>query len=167
MHRFVGDTANKRGHEFGAKVSRAISELGYKTHSEIEMTKLGASKKDGLGDIDVFAWDSKTGIVIAIECKCLMPAITIREVVQRLEEFRGKREEKDSLGRHLRRTDWLTKHLDAVSKHTQIPSDRIRLTSLLVTSETVPMQFFSDMNFPTSQVIPFDKLEKHLKGLLN
>lgn len=130
------------------------------------MTKLGAPKKEGLGDIDVLAWDRVSGNVLAIECKRLLPAITVREVIQRLEDFRGNREEKDSLGRHLRRVDWLKKNLNLLAKYTRIPAVNIRLTPMLVTSETVPMQFFTEMNLPASHVVPYDELGNHIAANL-
>ena len=138
MRRHIGDTVNKRGHVFASEVEKLVSRLGYQTEGEIEMTELGAPKKEGLGDIDVLAWHVLTGQVIAIECKRLMTAVTVREVIQRLEDFRGNREERDSLGRHLRRTDWLTKHLESLSKRTSIPATKIRLIPLLVTSVGSP-----------------------------
>jgi hypothetical protein len=162
MHRYIGNTVNKAGHQFAARVNILVSKCGYRSQMEIEMTQLGAPKKEGLGDIDVLAWNVDSGIVLAIECKRLTPAITVREVIQRLEDFRGNRAEKDSLGRHLRRLDWLTKHLDALAKHTKISVANIRLVPLLVTSETVPMQFFAEMNFSVSNVIPHDELENYL-----
>ena len=126
------------------------------------MTGLGASKKDGLGDVDVLAWNDASGRVFVIECKRLLMATTVREVVQRLEDFQGNKEEKDSLGRHLRRIDWITKHSDEVAKLIGIPSSNIKLIPLLVTSDTVPMQFYDAMKFPTAQVIPYDDLAKYL-----
>jgi hypothetical protein len=165
MHRYIGKIANQRGHEFTHLVGNRVSAHGYRADTEVEMARLGASKKEGLGDIDVFAWDAASGRVLAIECKRLLPAVTVREVIQRLEDFRGNRQEKDSLGRHLRRVDWLTKHMEVIVKYTNIPLGKIRLIPLLVTSETVPMQFFSEMNFPTSQVVPYEELKSYMRHM--
>ena len=160
MRRYVGEMANKRGHDFACRVETVFSTVGLKTSLELEMTALGAAKNDGLGDIDVLAWNPAKGHVYAVECKCLRTASSIREVVQRLEDFRGNRKEKDSLARHLRRMDWITAHVEAIAKYTGIVEARIKLMPLLVTNETVPMQFFKEMKFPTAQVIPFQKLSK-------
>jgi hypothetical protein len=162
VHRYIGDTVNKRGHEFTGRVASLVRGAGFQTESEVEVTKLGSSKKDGLGDIDVFAWDFASGKVIAIECKRLLPAMTVREVIQRLEDFRGNREERDSLGRHLRRIDWLNTHPGQVSNYTGILASKIRLVPLLVSSETVPMQFFAEMNFSLSHVVPYDDLAHYI-----
>lgn len=162
MRRYIGDTINKRGHAFAKEVEQLVNRLGYLTEGEVEMAKLGSPKKEGLGDVDVLAWDVATGVVLVIECKRLMTAVTVREVLQRLEDFRGNREEKDSLGRHLRRVDWLTKHPEALSKYIAIPVASIRLIPLLVTSETVPMQFFAEMKLAVSNVVPYDELEQYI-----
>ena len=53
------------------------------------MTKLGAPKNPDLGDIDVLAWRRTSVDVFLVEAKRLTPALTVREVIQRLEEFRG------------------------------------------------------------------------------
>jgi len=107
MQTYVGTVVNKRGHEFAEKVGKSFTSAGYTIKLELELTQLGASKNLGLGDLDVFAWEKKSGRIYAVECKRLLTANSVREVVQRLEDFRGNMKEKDSLGRHLRRIEWL------------------------------------------------------------
>jgi hypothetical protein len=158
MRKYIGQKVNRRGHAFATKVHNAFIERKFLARLEIEMTELGASKNDGLGDIDVLAWNAETGVVFPVECKRLLPALTVREVIQRLEDFRGDKKAKDSLGRHLRRIDWLSQNLTPLENLTGIPKDRIRLLPCLVTSDIVPMQFFQEMNFPPEQVVPFDGL---------
>ena len=48
---------------------------------------------------------------------------------------------------------------------TTIPVANIRLAPLLVTSETVPMQFFTEMKLSVSNVVPYDELEQHIARL--
>ncbi len=160
MRQFVGKIVHERGHAFAAKAAEVFRSAGYQTKLEVELTSLGASKKDGLGDVDVLSWDANLGRVYAAECKRLRTAATIREVVQRLEEFKGSREEKDALFRHTRRIEWLKGHLPALSKLTGIPVDKIKLCPLLITSEGVPMQFFQALQVPTNQVVSFGDLAK-------
>jgi hypothetical protein len=162
MQTYTGIVANKRGHEFAEKVKVIFSSAGYVAELELELTKLGAPKKLGLGDLDVIAWNKMSGHVYAVECKRLLAASSVRDVVQRLEDFRGSRREKDSMGRHLRRIDWLKKNLDSVARFTGISQAKIQLFPLLVTSEIMPMQFYKEMNFPTSQVVPFDELNEKI-----
>jgi len=165
MRRFIGSIARRRGQEFTRSVGTMFNEAGYSFDIEIEVTALGASKHAGLGDIDILAWQTNTGRVFAAECKRLQTALTPREVIQRLEDFRGSREQKDSLGRHLRRVDWLRANLDALAAWTKIPLEQLTLTPLLIPSEIVPMQFFEDMDFPTDHVVPFDDLPSFLSKL--
>jgi hypothetical protein len=160
MQAFIGKTSNQRGHEFAQSVELVFVKSGFDAKLEVELTHFGAPKKLGLGDVDVIAWDCTSGRVYCVECKRLLPAGTVREVVQRLEEFRGDKHAKDSLGRHLRRIEWLNQNLSAVSKFTTIPVAVLNIIPLLVTSEIVPMQFYKQMNFPTEQVMPLSDLRK-------
>jgi hypothetical protein len=163
MRRYVGDCAQKRGHDFAVKVEAVFVAAGLTTKLEVEMSAFGASRKDGLGDVDVLAWDAARGRVYVVECKCLRVAATIREVVQRLEDFKGDRKEKDSLGRHLRRVDWLKKNIPQLARYTGVQENKLKLVPLLVTNETVPMQFFKEMNdFLAAQVVPLADLSKKL-----
>lgn len=162
MHTYIGDVTNKRGHAFTKKVGKVFVESGCTTKLEIEMTQLGAAKKLGLGDVDVLSWEKASGRVYAVECKRLLTANSVGEVVQRLEEFRGNKKEMDSLGRHLRRLDWLRENPHTLARFIVIPCERIRLIPLVVTSAIMPMQFFEGMKIPTSQVLSFDELSKRL-----
>jgi len=162
MRTFIGRVVNRRGHAFAEKAYEVFNRLGFVTRLEIEMTELGASKKDGLGDVDVLAWDATTGRIFAVECKRLLVALTVREVIQRLEDFRGDKKAKDSLAKHLRRIEWLKQHPALLAKLTKIPEERIQLMPALVTSDIVPMQFYKEMAFPSEQVVPFDDLPIYL-----
>ena len=162
MQAYAGRVTNKRGHDFAAKVEKVFSQADFATKLEIELTELGASKRLCLGDVDVLSWENSSGTVYVVECKRLLPAASVREVVQMLEEFRGDKKEMDSLARHVRRIEWLKGNLAALEKFTGIQSTKIRLIPLLVTSEIVPMQFYVNVNFPASQVVPFDELETRL-----
>lgn len=162
MRAYIGRVINKKGHAFAERVYAAFINRGFEARLEIEMTEFRAPERERLGDVDVLAWNRATGRVYAVECKKLLTALTVREVIQRLEDFRGNKKAKDSLGRHLRRADWLATHSAAVGKVTGMPATFISLVPLLVTSEIVPMQFYEEMNFPTNQVIPYDGLSDFL-----
>jgi hypothetical protein len=162
MRKYVGQEVNRRGHIFAEKVYTLFVENHFTGRLEIEMTELGAAKGDGLGDVDVLAWNQTTGQIFTVECKRLLAALSVREVIQRLEDFRGDKKAKDSLGRHLRRVDWLVQNLSALTKLTGIATEKIQLIPILVTSDIVPMQFFQEMKFPPEQVVPFDELAAYL-----
>lgn len=162
MRTYIGQQVNRRGHSFAERVRDVFVEKGFASKLEIEMSELGAPKSQGLGDIDVLAWNTTNGKIFPVECKRLLPALTVREVLQRLEDFRGDKKAKDSLGRHLRRVDWLNQNLESLTKLTGILKENIKMMPVLVTSDIVPMQFFEQMNFPSKQVVPFDDLGAYL-----
>jgi Restriction endonuclease len=165
MRSYIGRVVHRKGHLFAERVSELFTANGFETRLELEMTQLGASRDEGLGDLDVLAWKRTSGAVYSVECKRLLSALNAREVIQRLEDFRGDKKTKDSLGRHLRRIAWLERHLKVVSKLTDIRLGDIHLTALLITSEIVPMQFFEEMHFPVTQVLALDELEELLRSL--
>ena len=125
------------------------------------MSAFGVPASAGdFGDVDVLAWKIDSNGVFVIECKCLRTATSVRDVVDRLEEYRGERD--DSLGKHLRRLDWLQRNPSAVSSLTGIPEATITLKGLLVTDDLVPMQFFNGAAIAPKDVVSFAQL----KGLL-
>ncbi|MFT6862742.1 MAG: hypothetical protein ACJAVK_001301 [Akkermansiaceae bacterium] len=167
MRSYLGSIAFKKGHQFTEQVSEELKLILPDLKVEVYMTALGAPAMPDLGDIDVLAWDEKTGIVLLIECKRLKTALTVRQVTQQLEDFRGNMNDKeDALAKHQRRVDWLKKNAGELSQITGIPSARIQWTPLLVTSGRVPMSFVDAIDFPKEQVVPMRDLESHVSNLL-
>ena len=166
MKSYLGTLANKRGHEFTKEVAEIFESILPDQRLEIKLTELGAPSEPDLGDIDVLAWDSRTAVVFLIECKRLKAALTVRQAIQQLEEFRGDREEKDSLAKHQRRIEWLKLNPSVLAQLTGIPSDRIRWVPLLVTSGRVPMSFVDAIDFPKDQVVAEPDLKRHIAAVL-
>lgn len=166
MKSYLGSVANKRGHEFTKDVAASIHSALPDQKLEIKLTELGAPAEPDLGDIDVLAWNSSTGVVFLMECKCLKAALTVRQVIQQLEEFRGDKDEKDSLAKHQRRIDWLKTNPSAISQLTEIPSTRIFWAPLLVTNGRVPMSFIDAIDFSKDQVVSEQDLERHVAAVL-
>jgi hypothetical protein len=164
MKRYIGEIANKKGHEFAEKVSTAMREAGLSAECEIRMTKLGAPPAPDLGDVDVLAWDDGSGKVFIVECKRLVEAVTVAEAVQRLEEFKGDPTEMDQLAKHVRRVKWLQQNPNGVASMTGIPANRVEFLPLLVTSDLVPMQFLKEVKFPAEQFVDFERLGERLAG---
>jgi hypothetical protein len=161
MRRFCGDQANRQGNQFTRDTADHIEGLGFKSRRAIPMSAFGVPASAGdFGDVDVLAWKIDSNGVFVIECKCLRTATSVRDVVDRLEEYRGERD--DSLGKHLRRLDWLQRNPSAVSSLTGIPEATITLKGLLVTDDLVPMQFFNGAAIAPKDVVSFAQL----KGLL-
>ena len=166
MKSYLGGIANKKGHGFTKDVAASIQALLPNQRLEIKLTELGAPQAPDFGDIDVLAWNPDTGIVLLIECKRLKTTLTVGQVVQQLEEFRGDPNEMDSLAKHQRRVEWLKANPREVEKLTGIPESNIRWTPLLVTSGRVPMSFVDAIDFPKEQVVPMRDLERHVTSLL-
>lgn len=158
MRAYVGTVSGKRGGGFTNDVYLKFIELGFSVKKEIELTEVGAPKNGGYGDVDVLAWDVRTSTVYFIECKCLLPAITTREVIQRMEDFKGDVEARDSWGKHLRRYKWICENAGKLASYINLDPARIVIEPLLVVSETVPMQFFSKFNIKVNQIISYDDI---------
>lgn len=162
MKQFIGELAAREGRRFNQKVANKIAQLGFVMEQEVLMSVLGVPATEGdFGDVDVLGWRAESPIIYVIECKRLRTAISVRDVVDRLEEYRGERD--DSLGKHLRRLNWLRSRPAAVAAFTGIPASAITFRGLLVTDDVVPMQFFRGSAIAPEDVIPFDALEAALR----
>jgi hypothetical protein len=163
LRSYIGGIASQHGHAFAQQMAAVFENNGYNTRTEIRLTELGAPRNPDLGDVDVLAWREDRTDVFVTECKRLAPALTVREVIQRLEDFKGDERKRDSLGKHIVRVSWLEENRVGVEKITGIQSSNISFRPLLVTSELMPMQFFEEMNFPTNQVVSADDLPAYLR----
>ena len=106
-------------------------------------------------------WEPGQSDVFVIEYKYLRTSKSVRDVVDRLEEYRGERD--DSLGKRLRRLGWLKSNPAAVAASTGIPVEVIKFKGLLVTNDLVPMQFLNGSAISPQDVVPFNQLQKVLK----
>jgi hypothetical protein len=77
----------------------------------------------------VLAWRRTSEDIFLVEAKRLIPALTVREVIQRLEEFRGDEKANDSLRKHVRRIEWIEQNLSGIEKLTGIRAARINSRS--------------------------------------
>jgi hypothetical protein len=102
----------RRGLAFNKSVAEAFATAGWRVEIELQMTRLQAPQKEASGDIDVLA--VKDGTVYICECKELLIARTITEVVEQLGRFRGN--PGDALWKHARRVEWVRSHPQRLSK---------------------------------------------------
>jgi len=164
MRTHCGEIVNREGNLFTDEVAGVFAKAGFHTKTCVLMTALGTSKNDGpKGDVDVLAWRSASEPVFVVECKRLRRAATVREVIERLEEFRGGKG--DSLEKHLKRFNWLKTNPGKIAALTGIGVNKLVLESLLVTSETVPMQFFEGLSISKDRVLPVFNLNSFLLQL--
>jgi len=135
MKECIGAANGRRGLQFNQSVAEVFRNDGWGVSVEVQMTRFQAPHSAASGDIDVIAM--KDGVVYICECKELLFARTISEVVEQLRRFRGQHG--DSLWRHTRRVDWVRSH---PAKITEMAGwEPMEIRSLLVTSKIVPMQF--------------------------
>jgi hypothetical protein len=166
MRKHIGDTTNRLGHLFAKKVERLFAECGYSTRLEVKMRELGVSKQTDLGDVDVLAWRTGSNRALAVECKRLVTALSMREILQRLEDFKGDAKAKDALAKHVQRMVWLNTNPQKLAALIGVPADQLEIVPLIVTSGTVPMQFFESLSQDGGAIIAFPDLRQTLqKGL--
>tara|TARA_R100000027_G_scaffold67722_1_gene68180 strand:+ start:8638 stop:12456 length:3819 start_codon:yes stop_codon:yes gene_type:complete len=167
MKKYLGQVANKKGHEFTEETAANIKKVLPSQRIEIKLTELGAPQQPDLGDVDILSWDQSAGLVFLIECKRLKPALTVRHVIQQLEEFRGDKKEKDSLAKHQMRVDWLRENPVEIERITGINRNDIKWIPLLVTSGRVPMAFVDAIDFSKDQVVPASDLCEFIQSQLD
>jgi hypothetical protein len=166
MQRFWGDQVNRQGRKFEHEVSEIFGNLGFSVLPQVFMKSLGVPESEGdFGDIDVLAWRSDLSIVFVVECKHLRDATSVRDVVDRLDEYRGQ--VGDSLGKHLRRVEWLRKNPEKLSVKIADQISNYEIKPLLVTSDLVPMQFFPGSLLRENELTSFDMLPQFLGELFN
>jgi hypothetical protein len=144
MKRWAGRSRERIGKAFSSDVAKRLGELGWKTDSEVKITKLlqKGFPRD-YGDVDVLAWNSRTERVLVVECKDVQFRKTEGEIAEQLADFRGEvgaDGKRDLLRRHLDRVDLLSSHLTEVARYSGL--DRVeKLESHLVFKNPVPMKF--------------------------
>lgn len=139
---WIGGAVDREGHRFNEIVAERMRTLGFEARSDVDMTALGGTK--AMGDIDVFAWHSETGIVLAIECKRLHFARSTGEIGERLAEYTeiaAPGDTRTPIQKHLDRLAYLRDATDRLAHCTGIDQARLDLRSALVTDYLVPMQF--------------------------
>lgn len=151
--KLIGGISGTKGTEFEDEVSNRLQSLQWNTKVRVKLSSMGGPQE--LGDVDVFAWNKNNPNILAIECKRLKAARTVGEVGEQLKEFQG--EAKDSLGRHLKRMEWLNSNLDKAIDYLGIPGKGL-FRPLLVTNTIVPMQFKTSLPIQPDEIIPIDSL---------
>jgi hypothetical protein len=130
--------------DFSAAVATRLSAPGWKTQTEIRITKLlRKGFPRNYGDVDILAWNPETSRVPIIACKDVQYRKTDGEIAQQLADFRGElpcHNKPDALLRHLDRVDLISKHLPELTHYVGFDPTP-HLESHLVFKNRVPMQF--------------------------
>ena len=155
----IGRAADRNGHDFARRLAERLEELEWKTMREVSLKRLGGASS--LGDVDVLTWQPVTGLVYAVECKSLRFDRTCGEIGERLAEYSagtvgGKR---TSLQRHLDRISYLEANRERLAGFVDMPVDRLRLRSALVTEKLVSMQFAGKAREMLDLVTDYELLE--------
>jgi hypothetical protein len=144
MKVWAGKEARKRGKEFGEAVAERLRDLGWTAETEVNITKLlRQGFSEDFGDVDVLAWNPRSGRVLIIECKDVQYRKTFGEIAEQLSDFRGELRQNgkpDYLRRHLNRINLVDTHVAKVAQYTGIAALK-QVESHLVFKNPVPMQF--------------------------
>lgn len=121
----MGRLNTRRGQAFNAAVAAVLSAAGFDVLENV--TGFGKLKLreggDTLGDIDVCAWHAHRRQLLLLECKAYAPARTPLELHGQLQEFlygksrAGKAAERPLTEKHLRRAQFVERHLTDVLTH--------------------------------------------------
>jgi hypothetical protein len=142
MRSWIGTAVDREGHDFNDRVADRLAELGWTTRADVKLTELGGTK--GLGDVDVLAWHTASGAIVAIECKRLQVARSIGEIGERLAEYAELAPAgapRTPIQKHLDRLAFLRADPKGLARTTGIRPEDMALRSALVTDHLVPMQF--------------------------
>lgn len=113
------------------------------------------------GDVDVLAFDKRTGIAYSIECKDTVMAKNIRQMKMEMDKFFG-RDEKDKkrawVVKHVGRHVWLNAHKVDLAKYLNV--DEVKeVKSMMLTSSVLPVSFLRGEESPLP-ILSFLELEK-------
>lgn len=158
---------NRRGTNFAERVAAKLTELGWVTSLrkkkwiEVQMTEILADKAGKkFGDVDVIAFDPRSGRVLCIECKALHFHKTHGEVAEQLSDYRGELNSKgkpDDLLKHLNRIELLRENTEKLAKFVRTTSD-IVMEPLLVFENPVPMLFAWKDRMKQNEIATFSSL---------
>ena len=164
IEKLLGKFESIKGKEFNEEVRAFLtrfSQLKVWPH-DVSIKQNGAIKaEEDYGDIDVLAYDAPRNVLYSIECKNTNTAKNIREMKTEMDEYlgRGDKPEKDRkkalVFKHLRRHEWIVKHIDQVMAYIRVEK-RPDVKSMMLTSEVIPTSYLrkedtplSILNYPT------------------
>lgn len=151
MKKYIGSINNERGHAFAKTVADKLRQQGWQVRNEVNMSELGAPRKDADGDVDVLAW-KPSGEVLLIECKRLQLARTVAEIAEICRRFRG--DAKDELDKHVKRANWVIQNPSSLQKIVGFIPTPNSIDARLVTNTHVPMMYLNSLPIPAEKIGP-------------
>ena len=161
--RFAGKRGMVKGMDFEEKVADRISRLGFRVEVGWHLSKiLNRKARKGLGDVDVLVINYDKPSIWIVEVKNLRLCRTSYEIVSRIAEYRGEefidrrgKNRPDKLLRHLRRVDYLLRHIPMLMKRFSL-SGVPTVRGLLVFDSPQPVQIERRHHSSRCQSILFD-----------
>ena len=145
MKSWAAREADARGTKFTKEVAATLQKLGWKTETEVKLTKILKRQLDrDYGDVDVLAWLPDEQRVLIIECKDVQFKKTYGEICEQLADFRGELRpngKPDYLRRHLDRMDVLKEHASEVASYLKLIHTNPIIESHLIFRNPVPMKY--------------------------
>ncbi|MBX3254918.1 MAG: SEC-C domain-containing protein [Chitinophagaceae bacterium] len=146
----LGTFREARGKEFRNEVVKWLKKhTNFKVWDyEVKMKPNGHLKcETDLGDIDVLAFDESDQKVYSIECKRTHQARNMHEMKVELDAYLGREGQKRNIQRHLDRHNWIIANKKVLGDFIGTGSG-IKVSSLILTSEVLPIKFIAGDKLP-------------------
>lgn len=111
MRQFIGGLRHDQGERFNDQVADVLSN---DPHLRVErrVKKIGDTRFDRLGDIDVLVGEPEARRIYVIECKDFSASRTPYELAREIDELVKERDgSKSVVQKHQARVDWITQHV--------------------------------------------------------
>ena len=174
INQLLGKFESIKGREYNEDVRAFLSQfaqLNVCPH-DVSIKQNGSIKAENdFGDIDVLAYDSTHNILYSIECKNTHTAKNIREMKTEMDEYLGrgdnpKKDRKNALVfKHLRRHEWIVKHIDQLMAYIGIEK-RPNMKSMMLTSAVIPTSYLRKEDTPIS-ILNYPTLRREGLAYLN
>jgi hypothetical protein len=156
MKAYISHARGRINERYAIDVAERLRSLGFT--AELSVSKVAGSR---IADADGLAWHPNTRTVLAVEAKdfevARTPAEMSHEIVKLFRGKKGKKVERSTADKHVRRVDWLRGNLAAVLAHmgAEARPSESSVVGVIVTSEPLVTPLVASSTIP---VIPFDDL---------
>jgi hypothetical protein len=158
IEKLLGFIREKNGKHFRTKVFNWVKDNTELSVIEYEV-KIGDKHllaESNLGDIDVLAYDEKTGIIFSIECKQTGTARNMHDMKQDIDQYMGRDGKIGLIHKHIKRHEWLISNQQKVKEFLSLNGD-ISISSIIVTSSLIPVQYLATPGLP---ILSFNEIAR-------